>query len=205
MSNSPDDIYIHPTALVETSDIGGGTRVWAGAHVMAGAVVGGRCNIGDGVFVESGAVIGSGVVVKNGCLIFAGITIEDCAFIGPGVVFTNDRFPRSRYLPAAAARYDDESWLETTRVGYGASLGGGAVITPGVIIGRYATVAAGAVVTRDVPDHGLVAGSPARPWGWECRCGRKLATAVPDRAPSVGTCGCGLSWTTTEIGPAFAP
>jgi acetyltransferase-like isoleucine patch superfamily enzyme len=167
--------YIHPSALVESDAVGPGTRIWAFTHVLPGAVIGRDCNIGDHCFVEGGARLGDGVVVKNGNMIWEGVEIGDAAFIGPHVFFTNDLFPRSKRLPEAAARAaKKENWLVRTRVQHGASLGAGAVILGGVSIGEYSLVAAGAVVTKDVPAHALVMGAPARVRGWVCRCGLRL-------------------------------
>lgn len=168
---------IHPQALVDDESVlGTGTDVWAFAHVMTGAVVGTRCSLGDHCFVESGAVIGDNVTVKNQVLIWEGITIEDDVFIGPRVTFTNDRFPRSPRGQAAAARYNqDKTWLVPTTVRGGASIGAGAVICPGIELGRCCMIAAGAVVTKDVPAFAMMMGSPARHVGDVCVCGQKLA------------------------------
>jgi UDP-2-acetamido-3-amino-2,3-dideoxy-glucuronate N-acetyltransferase len=180
-----NEVFVHPHGLCESDEVGRGTRIWAFAHVCRGAVIGEDCNIGDHACVEGGAKLGRGVVVKNHALIWDGVTVEDFAFIGPAVVFTNDRFPRSRHLPEAAARYrEDSSWRIPTVVRRGATIGAGAVIVCGVTIGEYASVAAGAVVTRDVPAHALVAGNPARPLGRVCRCG-----VVLDSAGACGACG----------------
>lgn len=167
--------FIHPAAIVETDAIGSGTRVWAGAHVMADATIGADCNVCDLAFVEGGATVGDGVTIKNGAMLFEGVTVEDGVFIGPGVVFTNDQYPRSPRCPDVGPRYADKSWLVTTTVCYGASIGARAVVLPGVTIGRFATVAAGSVVTADVADHTLVVGVPAKPVGQVCRCGLPLA------------------------------
>src|SRR5512146_3338683 len=135
-----NETYIHPSALVETDEIGRGTRVWAYSHVMQGAAVGQECNIGEHCFVETGAQVGNRVTIKNGNMVWEGVVIEDGAFIGPNVFFTNDRYPRSPRLEQAAARYRDRNWLVTTVVKQGASLGAGAVIVPGVTIGEFAMV-----------------------------------------------------------------
>lgn len=177
--------FVHPSALCESDRVGEGTRIWAFAHVMDGALIGRQCNIGGHVFIERGARIGDGVVIKNGVTVWNGVTIEDCAFIGPGVVFTNDRYPRSRQLPEARDRYaSEETWLEPTVVRRGASIGAGATILCGLTIGAYAMVAAGSLVARSVPDHRLVSGSPARSVGWVCVCGRRLGEWL-----SCGVCG----------------
>jgi acetyltransferase-like isoleucine patch superfamily enzyme len=168
------DVLIHPTALVECTALGAGTRVWAYAHVLDGAVVGRECNIGDHCYVESGARIGDGVTLKNGNMVWDGVTLEDGVFVGPGAIFTNDMRPRSPRHPPAAARYASDGWLERTTVRRGATIGAGAVIICGIEIGEHAMVAAGAVVTRDVPPHALVVGSPARVAGWVCACGARL-------------------------------
>ncbi len=166
--------YIHPTALVETPDIGAGTRIWAHVHIMAGAVVGPDCNVCDAAFIESGVRIGRGVTVKTGVSICEGITIEDGAFIGPDAVFTNDLRPRSPRLPFMREKYATKRWLEPTRVGRGASIGANATIGPGLVIGEWAMVAAGAVVVRRVAPHVLVVGNPARSIGHVCACAQRL-------------------------------
>lgn len=167
--------YVHPSALCESDCVGEGTRVWAFAHVMDGAVIGENCNIGGHSFVEKGARIGDGVVIKNGVTIWDGVTIEDYVFVGPGVIFTNDRYPRSRHVPEVHSRYARrEDWITPTLVRRGASIGANTTILGGIIIGASAMIAAGSLVTRSVPDHRLMAGSPARPVGWVCTCGQRL-------------------------------
>ena len=168
-------VFIHDRALVETDTIGSGTRIWAFAHVMAGAAIGEDCQICDHVFLESGCRIGRGVTIKNNALVWEGVTIGDYAFIGPHVVFTNDRYPRSPRHPEWKERLAvKRNWLVETVVEEGASLGANAVILCGVRLGRYCLVAAGSVVTHDVPPHGLVAGNPARFIGYVGHSGRRL-------------------------------
>lgn len=167
--------YFHRAALVESDQVGPGTRIWAFAHVMRGATVGSNCNVGDHAFVESGAEIGNNVTIKNNVCVWAGVTLEDDVFVGPNVTFTNDRFPRSPRMPQAQERYRrTEQWLLPTVVEQGASIGANATVLPGIRLGRYCMVAAGALVTSDVPPFTLVVGSPAREVGDLCRCGRKL-------------------------------
>ena len=166
---------IHPTAEVEAgAQVGAGTRVWHHAHVRAGAVIGSECNLGYGVYVDAGVVIGDRVKLQNRVSVYQGVTIEDGVFVGPHVAFTNDKTPRAITPDGEVLVVGDWTVLPTL-VREGASIGAGAVILPGLTIGRWAMVAAGAVVSRDVPDHGLVAGNPARLTGYACSCGRTLA------------------------------
>ncbi|HEY3204536.1 MAG TPA: acyltransferase [Thermoanaerobaculia bacterium] len=158
-------ISIHPTALVASKQIGDGTRIWAFVNVLAGARIGRDCNICDRCFVENEVVLGDRVTVKCGVSLYDGITLEDDVFVGPDVAFSNDPRPRSLQHLDSHPR---------TRVREGASLGAGVIVLPGITIGRYAMIGAGALVTRDVPDFGLVYGSPARVHGHVCRCGKTL-------------------------------
>lgn len=173
-----DVVFIHPQALCESGDIGAGTRVWAFAHVMEGAHIGRNCNICDHCFVESGAWIGDGVTIKNNVMVWNGVHIEDGAFIGPGAVFTNELRPRSTRNPEqpalAARRADPENWLLGTRVERGAAIGANAVIMPGLKIGAYAMVGAGAVVTKNVGAYALATGNPARQIGFVGPSGARL-------------------------------
>jgi UDP-2-acetamido-3-amino-2,3-dideoxy-glucuronate N-acetyltransferase len=160
--------FIHETACIdEPCTIGEGTRVWHFAHVMAGATIGARCVLGQGVFVSGKAVLGDGVRVQNQVSLYDGVVIEDDVFLGPSSVFTNVRNPRASITGERVE----------TRVRTGATIGANATIVCGVTIGRYAFVGAGAVVTRDVPDHALVVGNPARRVGWVDREGRRTEVA----------------------------
>lgn len=169
-----NDVSAHSTAIVDTDQIGAGTRIWAFTHIMQNVVVGANCNIGEQCFIESGAVVGDNVTIKNQTMIWEGVTINDGVFVGPNVTFTNDLFPRSARLPQAAARYADHRWLSKTCVNRGASIGAAAVILPNITIGEFAMVGAGAVVTKDVVPHALMIGNPARRIGWVCECGQLL-------------------------------
>ncbi len=149
--------FAHPDARIESDAIGPRTRVWAFAHVLAGARIGADCNICDYTFVEGGAEVGDRVTLKCGVQLWQGVTIEDDVFIGPNATFTNDPFPRSKRHPVAYAR---------TRVRRGASIGANATILPGITIGAQAMIGAGAVVTRDVPARAIVVGNPAYVTGY---------------------------------------
>lgn len=166
--------FQHPNALVESADIGDGTRIWAFAHVMKGARIGRDCNIGDHCFIESGVHIGNGVTIKNGATLWEGVRVEDYAFIGPNAAFTNDLRPRSPRLPFVAARYRTKSWVKPTLIGQGATVGANATVLCGIRIGRFAMIGAGAVVTEDVPAHALWLGVPGRLCGYVCECAEPL-------------------------------
>jgi acetyltransferase-like isoleucine patch superfamily enzyme len=164
------EAFVHEKALCESSTVGAGTRIWAFAHVLPGAVIGEDCNICDGVFVENDVVVGDRVTVKCGVQLWDGVRLEDDVFVGPNATFTNDLFPRSRQYPEE---------FPTTVVGKGASIGANATILPGVRIGRRAMVGAGAVVTKDVPPNAVVVGNPARITGYASTQG---ASATPPTA-----------------------
>jgi UDP-2-acetamido-3-amino-2,3-dideoxy-glucuronate N-acetyltransferase len=149
--------FVHPQALVESDNIGDGTRVWAFAHILPGARIGRDCNICDGVFVENDVIVGDRVTVKCGVQLWDGVRLENDVFVGPNATFTNDRFPRSK-------RYTTP--FQQTIVGQGASIGANATLLPGISIGSEAMVGAGAVVTRDVPPRTIVVGNPARISGY---------------------------------------
>lgn len=150
--------FQHETALVESRMIGTGTRIWAMAHILPGAVIGDDCNICDHTFIENDVLIGNRVTIKCGVQLWDGVTIEDDVFIGPNATFTNDPFPRSKRTPIAFSR---------TTVKRGASIGANATLLPGISIGESAMVGAGSVVTRDVPCFAIVTGNPARIVGYD--------------------------------------
>jgi UDP-2-acetamido-3-amino-2,3-dideoxy-glucuronate N-acetyltransferase len=167
-------VKIHVTADVsDQAKIGAGTAIWHQAQVRAGASIGSNCILGKGVYVDAGVTIGGNVKIQNYVSVYHGVVIEDGVFCGPHCVFTNDKAPRA-VNPDGSLKKDDDWAVSTTLVRQGASIGAGATIVCGVTIGRWAMIGAGAVVTRDVPDHGLVWGNPARLRGFVCRCGGRL-------------------------------
>src|SRR6516162_2915954 len=169
-------ISTHPTALVASTQIGDGTRIWAFVNILAGARIGRDCNVCDRCFIENDVVLGDRVTVKCGVSLYDGLVLEDDVFVGPDVAFSNDLRPRSR-RPVTHPR---------TLVRTGASLGAGAILLPGVTVGQWAMVGAGALVTRDVPDFALIYGSPARVHGHVCRCGSTLRFEGNEAACSCG-------------------
>ena len=174
--------FIHPLALIdEGARVGAGSRVWAFAHIVKGAVVGRDCNICDHTFIEGKATVGDRVTIKCGVYLWDGVTLEDDVHVGPCATFTNDRRPRSKKYAA--------EW-QKTMVRTGASIGAHATILPGLTIGRWAMIGAGAVITHSVPDFALVLGNPARFVSWLCKCGLKL----PSGEQKLIACACGKQY-----------
>jgi UDP-2-acetamido-3-amino-2,3-dideoxy-glucuronate N-acetyltransferase len=163
--------FVHETAVIDPDvSIGSGSKVWHFSHILSATRIGERCNIGQNVAIGPDVVIGDGCKIQNNVSVYKGVTLEEDVFCGPSVVFTNV------FNPRAHIRRMDE--LRTTLIRKGATLGANCTIVCGVTIGRYAFVGAGAVVTRDVPDHALVVGNPARQIGWMSRYGERLDLPV---------------------------
>ncbi|MDQ2644592.1 MAG: N-acetyltransferase [Myxococcota bacterium] len=159
--------YVHPSAIVEPgAELGAGVRIWHFCHVLAGARIGAGSMLGQGCFVGARARLGEGVRVQNGVSLYDGVELGDQVFVGPNAVFTNVKYPR--------AFVSRRSEFGAIRVGRGATVGANATLLPGVELGEYAFVAAGAVVTRNVAAYGLVRGVPGRPAGWVSRAGERL-------------------------------
>lgn len=172
-------IRIHPSAEVsEQAQIGEGTQIWHQAHVRERARIGRGCILGKDVYVDYDVQIGDHCKLQNGVYVYHGATLEDGVFLGPGVILTNDRLPRA-INPDGSLKSIDDWQVERILIRRGASLGAGSVVLPGVTIGEFALVGAGAVVTRDVPAQGLVVGNPARLVGYACQCGQRLSPADP--------------------------
>jgi len=166
--------FVHPTADVSAeATVGEGTKIWHQAQVREGAVIGRQCIVGKGAYIDKDVRIGDFCKLQNGVTVFHGFSLEAGVFLGPGVMLLNDKHPRA--INADGSLKSEADWEVSEGVlGYGASVGGGAVVLPGVNVGRMALVGAGAVVTRNVPERGIVAGNPARLRGFACDCGRPL-------------------------------
>lgn len=175
----PPDIYIHPSAEVsESTQIGTGSRIWHQAQIRENVTLGRDCIVGKGVYIDEGVKIGSNCKIQNGVSLYKGVTLEDGVFCGPHCVFTNDLRPRA-ITPDGNLRGIEDWTVEHTLVKEGASVGANAVIVCGVVIGGWAMIGAGSVVTKDVPEFGLVYGNPARLYGFVCKCG--AAAGSPHR------------------------
>lgn len=186
MPTGSADFFAHETAEVDKgAAVGSGTKVWHFSHVMDGTVIGERCNIGQNVVIGPDVRVGNGCKIQNNVSVYKGVTLEDDVFCGPSMVFTNVWNPR-----AHVRRMDS---IRETLVRKGATIGANATIVCGNTVGRYAFVGAGAVVTRDVPDHALVVGNPAVVRGWVCSCGEKLDEHLQCAS-------CGESYQETENG-----
>lgn len=160
--------FVHESSYVdENVIIGDNTKIWHFCHIQSGAKIGRECTLGQNVNVSANVMIGNQVKIQNNVSVYEGVTIEDGVFLGPSCVFTNDLTPRARFPKG-------HEFYKKTMVCEGASIGANATIVCGHTVGRYAMVAAGAVITEDVPDYCLYRGVPARQVGWVCECGRIL-------------------------------
>lgn len=183
MPSPATEFWAHETAIVDAgARIGPGTRIWHWAHVCAGARIGANCVLGQNAYVGNRVTIGNNVRIQNNVSVYDAVTLEDDVFCGPSMVFTNVVNPR-----AAVPRKDE---FQATLVRRGATIGANATLVCGNTIGRHAFIGAGAVVTRDVPDHALLVGNPARRIGWMCRCGERL----PSRSGPAGCARCGARY-----------
>ena len=176
--------FVHPTSDVSPSaQIGAGTKIWQHCLVREDAVIGSNCVLNPGVYIDAGVHIGSNVNIQNGISLYRGVTLEDGVFCGPHCTFTNDKLPRA-INPDGSLKGASDWQMSETLVKMGASIGAHATILCGVTIGRWAMIGAGAVVTHDVPDYGLVYGNPARLHGFACACGGNLEPSEDDVSES---------------------
>ncbi len=188
-------VRIHPTSVVADSAlIGEGSQVWLFCQIRENARIGRRCILGKGVYVDCDVVVGDDVKIQNNASLYAGVSIEDGVFVGPHVSFTNDKVPRA-VNPDMSQKAASDWSISQTLVKSGAALGANSTIVCGITIGRWAMVAAGSVVTKDVPDHALVMGNPARQAGWVCSCGARVQ--LKDNR---GTCACGRTLSRSDRG-----
>lgn len=161
--------FVHQSSYVDDNvEIGNGTKIWHFCHVQGGAIIGDNCSLGQNVNVSNNVKIGNGVKIQNNVSIYEGVELEDFVFCGPSCVFTNDLTPRAKFPKGR------DSYVKTL-VKTGASIGANSTIVCGNTIGKWAMVGAGAIITKDVPDHALMLGMPARQKGWVCKCGLVLS------------------------------
>ncbi len=181
------NFYVHPSSDVSPqASIGEGTKIWQTCQVREGAVIGRNCILSKGVYVDPDVVIGDNVKVQNGVSLYVGVILEDGVFCGPHCVFTNDLEPRA-VNPDGSLKSPTDWTVSKTLVRRGASIGANATVVCGTTIGCWAMVGAGAVVTHDVPDYGLVYGNPARLHGFVCPCGQKMAVDEDARSPQAAS------------------
>lgn len=179
------DYFVHESSFVdEDVYIGRDTKIWHFCHIQKGSQIGEKCSLGQNVNISNNVKIGNGVKIQNNVSVYEGVELEDYVFCGPSCVFTNDLTPRSKY-PKGPAGY------KKTLVKKGASIGANATIVCGHTIGRWAMIASGSVVTKDVPDYALMAGVPAEQIGWVCECGMTLKNGLK-------CCDCGRAYVVAD-------
>jgi len=175
--------FIHESSYVDDYvQIGAGTKIWHFSHIQSGARVGKNCSLGQNVNIGNNVIIGNNVKIQNNVSVYEGVRLEDYVFCGPSMVFTNILNPRSEF-PQRGSEYYIKTLVKKS-----ASLGANCTIVCGITIGEYAFIGAGAVVTRNVPDYGLVMGNPARLKGWYCACGTKLELSIAPHSQEAAQC-----------------
>lgn len=168
------DGFVHSTALVDSkAQVGRGTKIWVGCQVREKSSIGEDCILSKGVYIDSGVTVGNRVKIQNHVSVYQGVTIQDGVFVGPHVCFTNDKVPRA-VQPDGSLKAADDWTVSPTLVKMGASIGANSTIVCGVTIGKWAMIGSGSVVTKNIPDHAIAYGNPARVQGYVCRCGKKI-------------------------------
>jgi len=180
--------FVHESSYIDDGvEIGEGTKIWHFSHVLPGTTIGQKCNLGQNVVVGPKVKVGNNVKIQNNVSVYEGVVLEDDVFCGPSMVFTNVMNPRS----AVVRKHE----YKQTLIKKGASIGANATVVCGNTIGSYAFIGAGSVVTKDIPNHALMAGNPARQLGWMCECGEKLDKEYPNSCKA-----CGLKFKKTKNG-----
>jgi UDP-2-acetamido-3-amino-2,3-dideoxy-glucuronate N-acetyltransferase len=180
---SESDYFVHESSYVDDNvEIGAGTKIWYFCHIQTGSRIGKKCSIGQNVNIGSNVIIGDYVKIQNNVSVYEGVELEDYVFCGPSMVFTNILNPRSEFPQRGT-----EFYIKTL-VRKSASLGANSTVVCGTTIGKYAFVGAGAVVTRDVPDYGLVLGNPGRLMGWMCACAVRLDLGPDPESEETAEC-----------------
>ncbi len=181
------DVFVHESSYVDNPcEIGEGTKIWHFSHIMSGCKIGDHCNIGQNVVISPDVVLGNRVKIQNNVSVYTGVVCEDDVFLGPSCVFTNVINPRSHI--------NRKNEYRKTLLKKGSSVGANSTVVCGHTIGKYALIGAGSVVTKDVPDYGLVMGNPARLSGYVCSCGLKLAFSE-----DYAQCQCGKKYRKTDL------
>jgi UDP-2-acetamido-3-amino-2,3-dideoxy-glucuronate N-acetyltransferase len=171
--------FVHESSYIDDGvEIGEGSKIWHFSHILPGTKIGQKCNVGQNVVIGPKVTVGNNVKIQNNVSVYEGVILEDDVFCGPSMVFTNVMNPRS----AVVRKHE----YKTTLVKKGASIGANATVVCGNMVGSYAFIGAGSVVTKDVPDHALMAGNPARQLGWMCECGEKLHKDEPSSCKACG-------------------
>ncbi len=186
------DYFVHDTANIEDNvEIGEGSKIWAYSHIRKDSKIGKNCIIAEGVFIDEKSIIGENCKIQNHAIVYHQAILEGGVFIGPNVCFTNDKQPRA-INPDGTLKSADDWTASEIKIGTGAAIGGHSCITPGVTIGKWAMAGSGSVITKDIPDYGLVYGNPARLHGFVCACGKKLVEVESEEGDSVTLkCACG--------------
>jgi acetyltransferase-like isoleucine patch superfamily enzyme len=188
------DPYIHPSAIVSPdATIGEGTRIWHQAHIRERARLGRECIVGKGAYIDFDVVIGDRCKLQNGVYVYHGVTMDDGVFVGPGVMLLNDKNPRA-INPDGSLKVEADWNVCPIHIGHGAAIGAGVIVSPGVSVGKWASVGAGSVVTRNVRDYALAYGNPARVAGFVCPCGQRFNMDAGGEEVVDEVCGrCGLT------------